>query len=123
MAKKKNISAVAFLFILIIAALAYWKRDWVKTQLEILKGDDTSSNESSNDNSKGSPYRPKLKISFPLKIGSRGDIVKALQKALNKKFTSGLEVDGIFGRKTKAALVKAGYSYPLRKSIYQMIIN
>ncbi len=38
---------------------------------------------------------------FPLKIGSRGQEVKDLQTKL------GVDVDGIFGEKTQAALVEA----------------
>lgn len=39
--------------------------------------------------------------SFPLKVGSRGNYVKALQILLNQK------VDGIFGANTQAALQKS----------------
>ncbi len=42
---------------------------------------------------------------FPIKSGSRGDAVKTLQTLLNSA-GAGLSVDGIFGTKTQAALVK-----------------
>lgn len=55
---------------------------------------------------------PKPKVTVPsgnpvLKVGSTGTAVKQLQTALNTLFKAGLEVDGDFGAKTKAALVSA----------------
>ncbi len=41
-----------------------------------------------------------------LKTGSTGDRVRALQRALNKALSAGLEVDGEFGSKTTAAVKK-----------------
>jgi peptidoglycan hydrolase-like protein with peptidoglycan-binding domain len=41
---------------------------------------------------------------FPMKLGSSGDLVKILQQYLNKKYKSGLTLDGSFGAKTAAAL-------------------
>jgi hypothetical protein len=45
------------------------------------------------------PSSPVVANVYPLQVGSRGDLVKILQKAL------GVSIDGIFGEKTKAALV------------------
>lgn len=42
---------------------------------------------------------------MPLKKGSRCPEVAELQKALNRKYNSGLTVDGIWGAKTQAALL------------------
>lgn len=41
---------------------------------------------------------------YPVEYGDRGTIVSLLQEALNVVYGAGLEVDGIFGKKTKAAL-------------------
>lgn len=41
----------------------------------------------------------------PLQVGSTGDRVTALQRALNRAFAAGLVVDGDFGPRTKAAVV------------------
>lgn len=43
---------------------------------------------------------------FPLKKGSTGNEVKVLQKYLNDRYKSGLNVDGIFGILTESALLK-----------------
>jgi hypothetical protein len=47
---------------------------------------------------------------FPLSIGSTGEYVKAIQKALNDRFGSNLVVDGIFGSKTAKALGAHGFN-------------
>lgn len=47
---------------------------------------------------------------FPMSQGARGQLVKALQSALNNKYGSGLVVDGIFGPKTYKALSSNGYN-------------
>ena len=44
---------------------------------------------------------------LPLKKGSKGPEVEALQKLLNAAFAESLKVDGDFGRKTSAAVDKA----------------
>lgn len=43
---------------------------------------------------------------FPLSLGMKGSLVKALQENLNKYFSAGLKADGYFGCKTLAAVVK-----------------
>lgn len=48
-----------------------------------------------------------------LKKGSEGAQVKALQENLNKVMAAGLEVDGIFGSKTEAAVKKFQKKYNL----------
>ncbi len=42
--------------------------------------------------------------SFPLKLGSKGAEVLALQKYLNDKYSAGLEADGIWGTNTDSAV-------------------
>lgn len=45
-------------------------------------------------------------ISQTLRIGSRGELVKVLQSTLSDRGFSAGEVDGVFGARTKAAVVK-----------------
>lgn len=64
---------------------------------------------------------------FPLKIGSRGDRVKALQAALNKIAPQfNLKLDGDFGSKTYDALItgfRATGTYPLDIKTYMEILT
>ncbi len=46
---------------------------------------------------------PTLEISFPLKRGSTGVAVEAVQKYLNDKYAAGVKVDGIWGSITDVA--------------------
>ena len=50
-----------------------------------------------------------------LKEGSRGEAVKTLQKALND-LGYGLKVDGHYGAKTKAAVIKFQKQHPELKA-------
>lgn len=43
---------------------------------------------------------------FPIEYGDRGTSVSMLQQALNDVYGAGLQVDGIFGKKTLAACKK-----------------
>lgn len=45
-----------------------------------------------------------IEISFPLKEGSRGAGVAALQKYLNSRYSANLSIDGIWGPKTSEAV-------------------
>lgn len=55
---------------------------------------------------------------FPLKKGSRGKYVKALQKGINKKYFATLSEDGIFGSNTLAAIKKyLDHKYKLKPSV------
>ena len=65
----------------------------------------------------GAPYlAPKAKAPAPkrvvLRMGSRGAVVKELQTLLNKNGAN-LKVDGVFGRRTKAAVI----NYQARKRL------
>lgn len=44
-------------------------------------------------------------VKMPLVQGSKGELVKSIQVALNTKYNSGLKTDGIWGAKTQAALI------------------
>lgn len=54
-------------------------------------------------------------ITSTLQLGSKGDAVKILQKALNMIVGAGLVVDGDFGNKTKSALIKFQSKYGLKQ--------
>lgn len=70
-------------------------------------GGSSSGNSSSGGSSSSSSSKPKVSsIKETLKEGSQGTNVKTLQKALNEVVKSKLDVDGIFGAKTKKAVKK-----------------
>lgn len=50
------------------------------------------------------------RLGFPLKQGSKGTYVAAIQAALNKKYFTNLVIDGIFGPKTYRALSVNGFN-------------
>lgn len=60
---------------------------------------------------------------FPLKKGSKGKYVSAIQRTLNKKKNAGLTVDGIWGDKTDVAIKKAGYPAIIYVKDFQSIIK
>ncbi|WP_027002485.1 peptidoglycan-binding domain-containing protein [Hugenholtzia roseola] len=66
----------------------------------------SSSSTASGSNTTTPSIDPASGTPFPLKEGMRGSYVKALQKGLNAEFAAGLNPDGIFGPKTKAAVAK-----------------
>ena len=47
---------------------------------------------------------------FPLSVGSRGEYVEIIQKALNERYGANLIVDGVFGSKTSKSLSTHGYN-------------
>lgn len=71
--------------------------------------------------------KPAVKQSpFPLHKGSRGEEVKKLQKALNRKLVpplSLLVVDGIFGSKTLAALKRVTGKEQVSENDYQKLVQ
>jgi hypothetical protein len=66
---------------------------------------------------------PEAPSGFPLKKGSKGPLVTALQKMLNTRFKSGLAVDGDWGRKTDTALVKAGLPTQIDAATYAALVG
>jgi hypothetical protein len=58
---------------------------------------------------------------FPLRLNSRGDRVKVIQQALNTRYKAGLDVDGIWGPKTEAALKKHGLPTTVTEQQYTLL--
>ena len=63
------------------------------------------------------------KEQFPLKKGMKGNGVKAVQKALNDKYNSGLDTDGCFGRLTQNALYDAVRRYEVNQDLYMELLS
>lgn len=61
--------------------------------------------------------------SFPLKQGSKGDLVKALQEAYVAAYGSTIVADGIWGPKTQAALLTAGIGKISSQTDYDAAIH
>jgi len=57
-------------------------------------------------------------IGFPLKMGSRGNDVKVLQRHLNAKYGKSLVVDGIFGILTETVLHQSYGVKEVSKKLY-----
>lgn len=66
---------------------------------------------------------PAAPSGFPLRKGSRGQLVVALQKMLNTRFRAGLATDGNWQNKTEAALVKAGLPTQIDESTYEALVG
>ena len=77
---------------------------------------DTSQNTSSNSGSSSSSNSSSA--TFPLKKGSRGKEVKALQSFLNESNSERLQVDGIFGKLTEGAWKRNQGTISLWKVMY-----
>lgn len=58
---------------------------------------------------------------FPLKLNSRGDRVKVIQQALNARYKAGLDIDGIWGPKTDAALKRHGLPTTVTEQQYTLL--
>lgn len=118
MGKTRNI--FAFVVVAIIGSIIFWKRDWIKEKLKVVQRPKTA-NESQQSAVVQAPISPSSPSSistndqytFPLKLGSKGTTVKALQNALNRKYNAHLAEDGYFGPATESALVKAGFGKEL----------
>lgn len=66
---------------------------------------------------------PDAPSGFPLRKGSKGQLVVALQKMLNTRFKAGLATDGDWGRKTDTALVKAGLPTQIDAATYTALVG
>jgi hypothetical protein len=69
------------------------------------------------------PSLPPPRTGFPLQKGSRGQLVKDLQAMLNSRHRSGLVVDGDWGSRTEAALVKAGLPTVIDAATYSRLVG
>lgn len=61
--------------------------------------------------------------SFPLSLGSYGQRVKVIQKALNIRHKTGLTVDGEWGVKTQDAMVKHRYPTTVTEQQYALFLS
>jgi peptidoglycan hydrolase-like protein with peptidoglycan-binding domain len=60
---------------------------------------------------------------FPIKYGDKSDAVKSLQEALNGRYNAKLDVDGIYGPKTRAALTNNKFPIIIDFSAYVSIMG
>jgi peptidoglycan hydrolase-like protein with peptidoglycan-binding domain len=105
----------------------YWKKN--KSQTE----EDASSDAPDFPSDNASTYIPKPKSAptrndaFPLKKGSKGANVKALQEVLIAKLGKDIlgksGADGDFGSKTEAALKKAGLSISIDETTFNVLVK
>lgn len=110
MIAKKKI-AIGIIVIVVVALIVILLKYYKKKKLEAVEtGGSSSGTGSGNTTPSGSgsgSNTSNASPTFPLKKGSKGEEVKALQKALNKYVAPPmalLEVDGDFGSKTENLL-------------------
>lgn len=128
MKKKKTIiiSIIAAIVVAIIVVIISKKKKITKEIEANEKGTDTNVTSLVTP----SPYLI-INASFPLDYGSKGKQVAHVQKWLNAGVINPpyvvnypkLIVDGILGEKTKAAIIKAGYTLPISQEFYNTKIN
>ncbi|WP_343636283.1 hypothetical protein [Fluviicola sp.] len=74
-----------------------------------------------------SGYKPKpATTTFPIKMKSKGALVKNVQSALLKKYPEALPkygADGYFGKELQTALTKHGISTTIDKELYDQILS
>jgi len=98
-------------------------------QKNILSGEQNNSiqktiSPGSSGSSKSSSSTP-AKTDFPLDIGSSGDHVLGLQRALNKLYNAGLAEDGQLGPLTQSAVVKnlGSGNFPVSENAYIALLK
>lgn len=94
--KAKKIIIIIAVIALITALILYFRKR---------SKDKAAAVQEPEPNSPGTIVRPLVPL-YPFQQGSQGEIIKKIQKALNLSFEAGLVVDGIYGPKTEAALVR-----------------
>lgn len=105
---------ILFLAILSVALYAVLKSKKKKQNTNSQLNFDTSTGGNTGATNGGASTSNPL---FPLKTGSRGKYVKALQKGINKNYFATLSEDGIFGNNTLAAVKKyLDHKYKLKPS-------
>jgi len=116
--KTKNI--VIVVIVAIIGGIIFWKRDYLKQKLgfspAVATGEEMQERKSlpapgPNTNTNGSSNSGGWVecTGYPIKAGCKGQMVKSLQKTLNKIYKVGIAEDGYFGPQTEAVLVANGY--------------
>ncbi|PLX13348.1 MAG: hypothetical protein C0594_01285 [Marinilabiliales bacterium] len=108
MAKKKaktGNKAVGFILLLLISGIIFWQRNNIISKFR--KAPVNENDQRSLPSGGDSTYKECK--GFPIKQGCKGKAVSLIQRALNLKHKSGLDVDSIFGPKTQAALEENGY--------------
>jgi len=104
-----------------IGAYAAYQK-WMKPKMTFESSDEDEFEEAPA--SKQTTVRPSVPTSiFPLKKWSRGPIVVALQKALNKNYGAALNPDGVLGPLTQAAIIAAGFPSVLFEDQYRKLLS
>jgi hypothetical protein len=100
----KTKTIIIILVILVILAAGTWI--FLGNKPASLPGepDPGNSGNGTGNNGAGSGTPTPAAAAMPLKQGSSGPLVKAIQEALNLKYNSALVTDGSYGPKTLAAL-------------------
>ena len=76
---------------------------------------------------KPTPEKPKSNDNFPLVTGSRGNRVKAIQKALIGKYSAKIlpkfGADGMFGKELEDALISKGLPKVVDENLYNVLVK
>lgn len=127
--KHKKFIGIGLAILAFIAVLVYLFRDKpvVKNITDKLKPPAPKDGSTTDEAFKIKEAAPTYDDSYPLKVNSRGDRVKTLQQALNRLKPSPLlplVVDGVFGEKTKQAVISwAGTKYYGTNGITENLFN
>ncbi|MCX6250730.1 MAG: peptidoglycan-binding domain-containing protein [Bacteroidetes bacterium] len=111
---KKNKKLIFWIAGLLILAYVIW---------HFVKKRATSAHEAALPGTNHVPISPASLTGFPLKQGSRGKYVTALQQYLKDAKKESLTVDGILGPKTAAALSKYGFSLPMENAAFNKVFG
>lgn len=117
--KRKTLIIIIVSLVIVLVALYIYKRSKNKPAAEAPAGD-------SHDHSGSTATVPAANDKFPLKVGSNGENVKYLQRAINRIAPpANLVVDGDFGNKTYTAIILyIGTSYyPVSQAQWTYILN
>lgn len=105
MKNKKLIIAIVIVVIILVAGYFAWRAWKIKRRQDALKGvTQVGSTPVTGTGTGGTPVQ--YSDAFPLKMGSKGNNVTALQYAINEgcpEVTTKIAVDGDFGPQTEAA--------------------
>ena len=122
--KRKILSLI---IVAIVGSLIYWKKDILMQKFGLKIGKSNNKTEPALPSS--SPQHNSNRITykkcsgFPLKIGCKGSLVRGMQVGLNKFHKAKLQTDGIFGKGTETALMKAGFGKTLEHTEVAKLLN